>query len=223
MNTVTPSFENLYILLILLPGFITLIIEKSLAHQKESPGVITIAKALLYSFLNYTIFTLLNRPLIYGTIFKNDEGLTQYTINANWSDSLILLTSSIVLGVLIGLFKTKDWHMRFFRWVGITRRTARSSIWLDIFHDKYSRKRIIKEQDEDITGCYVYVILKDERIIYGWPEYFSDDFNDGPALFISKAMWLDEDEELSVEIPYPGILIMGSEIQYIQFHMKQED
>jgi hypothetical protein len=97
--------------------------------------------------------------------------------------------------------------LRIFR---LTNKTSRDSLWLDIFNDKY---RIQNEGH----GAYVKVYLKDGKILYGWPEYFSDQFIDGPVLFLSKACWLGEDGEPLIEIPNPGIMIMGSQIENIEF------
>jgi hypothetical protein len=51
MSEIPGSFEALYILLILLPGFLTLLIEKGLAFQREDSGLMTVIKALIYSFI----------------------------------------------------------------------------------------------------------------------------------------------------------------------------
>jgi hypothetical protein len=81
---------------------------------------------------------------------------------------------------------------------------------LDIFQDKYSEG----------IGPYVIVFLKDGRRIYGWPEYYANEWSNGPILFLSKAGWLYSDggQEKEIEIPDPGILICGSQIMHIQFY-----
>ncbi|MBC8205056.1 MAG: hypothetical protein H8E87_06065 [FCB group bacterium] len=98
---------------------------------------------------------------------------------------------------------------------------ARGSLWLDVFHEKYSLSKDFKER-EDIVGAYLVVEMNDGRRVYGWPEYFSDEFKEGPVLFLTRARWLLEDNE-KLDIPYPGIMIMGSEIKSIQFYFQQEN
>ena len=103
----------------------------------------------------------------------------------------------------------------------MTKRTARGSLWLYVFHEKYSLSKDFKEKRE-IVGAYLIIEMKDGRRVYGWPEYFSDDFNEGPVLFLTRACWLLDDNK-EIDIPYPGIMIMGSEIQSIQFYIRQEN
>ncbi|MGB8657039.1 MAG: DUF6338 family protein [Candidatus Zixiibacteriota bacterium] len=217
MESIPSSFSVIYGLLILLPGFITLFVERLLSYQRQDIGAIFIAKALVYSFINYSLFSVTGLSLISWTIRVTSAQTKEITINPMLFAPLIMLVISVTIGLLIGLLKTKDWHMRFARGIGLTRRTSRTSIWLDIFHDKYSRKKE-KEHPRDGSGAYVSVFLKDGRQLYGWPEYFSDDFHDGPILFLTKAAWISE-EGNETKIPYPGILLNGSQVKFIQFYM----
>jgi len=222
MEPIPTSFSAIYVLLILLPGFVTLFVETSISYQRQTSGTFFIAKALVYSFINYSLFSITGFSLISWTISDISHQARRIIINPIWFDAFVMLFISVVTGLGIGLFKNKDLHMRFARRLGLTRRTSRASIWLDIFHDKYSKKneREIKNR-ENIYGAYVIVFLKDGRRVYGWPEYFSDDYNDGPVLFLTNAAWISDDGN-EVEIPYPGILINGSQIELIQFYMAED-
>lgn len=217
MESIPNSFSAVYALLLLLPGFITLFVERTISYQPGETGGVFVAKALVYSFVNYTLFSITGLTLISWTITEVSTQAKRIAISPTGLNTLILLVISIVIGLCIGLFKTKDWHMKFARKVGLTRRTSRASIWLDIFHDKY-RKKNDNDGTKETEGPYVSVFLKDGRRIYGWPEYFSDEYNDGPVLFLTDAAWISDDEN-EIEIPYPGILINGSQIEYIQFYM----
>ena len=193
MNSIPESFEALYIFLILLPGFLTLMIERTLSYQIADSHVFTLTKSLVYSFVNYSVFLMTQETLVYWTIIENSDEPKQLILNSNPRGFAILLFVSILLGSLIGLFKNKDWHMKFARFIHLTKRTSRDSIWLDLFHDKFQVKKKTKELKEK-TGAYVTVILKDGRNIFGWPEYFADSFNDGPVLFVTDAKWISEDK-----------------------------
>ena len=217
-----PSFQSLYTLMILLPGFVTYFIERGFIYQKNESSILMIAKSLVYSFITYTAFSFLNKPLISGNVTVLENGAKKYTINNDWLSFLLLFLISVILGGVIGILKTKDLHMKFFRKIGFTRRTSRNSIWLDVFHDKYSLKKEQERILQNPYGAYVKVFLLDGRSIFGWPEYFSDDFYDGPVLFLTNAVWIGEEGEIT-EIPYPGILVNGSEIKFIQFKMNKED
>ena len=221
MGAIPGSLATLYALLILLPGFITTIVERTISYRREDISVVFVAKALVYSFINYSFFSLTSLQLISWTATDLPDGTQRIFIDQRWISMFVLLGISVALGLLIGLIKNKDWHMKAARKTGITRRTSRSSIWLDIFYEKYSKKDKKQEIPEGY-GPYVMVFLKDGRRIYGWPEYFSEEYSDGPVLFITDAVWISV-RNRKVEIPYPGILINGSQMDFVQFYMPENE
>lgn len=233
MNEIPSSLSTFYILIVLLPGFVTLFVERSLAYQRQDQGVVIIAKALLYAFVNYTVFSLSGRPLATFSVTTAEKGIQNLSITPDWKGALGLFACSVLLGIVVGFLRTSDLHMIVARAIKLTKRSARNSIWLDIFHDKYRRKSRLVElfnrclmklnlkKQKKTYGSHVIVYLKDGRSIYGWPEYYADDFTGGPTIFLTSAEWLQDDRTKNIEIPYPGILIMGSNIDYIQFYMKE--
>ncbi|MBM4306305.1 MAG: hypothetical protein FJ123_06155 [Deltaproteobacteria bacterium] len=192
MESIPSSFDSFRIFFLLLPGFVSLLVERSMLFQPKDTALFSTIKALVYSFLNYTIFS-----------------FTGLQVTSRWA-AIAMLVIAIITGLLIGYSKSKDWHMELARKFGLTRTTARPSVWLDIFQDKYSEG----------TGPYVIVFLKDGRRIYGWPEYYANEYSNGPILFLTKAGWLYNDgvQEKEIQIPDPGILINGSQIIHIQFY-----
>jgi hypothetical protein len=105
MSEIPGSFEALYILLILLPGFLTLLIEKGLAFQREDSGLMTVIKALIYSFIIYSIFTPFNIPPVTLISSINQDGkYLNSIIKPNWQGSFLLLGLSIIIGLIIGVF-----------------------------------------------------------------------------------------------------------------------
>jgi len=210
-----PTTESaLDVFLILLPGFVTLIVERGLAYQREEAGIVIIAKALVYSFMNYVLFYALASVwkltnIDVGALIFLKEKMVQHTLKV-----LILLVSSVVLGLIIARLKMTDCHMECARHIGFTQRTSRSSIWIDIFQDYYVRK--IKESKPTEHGAFVTVHLAGGKKVHGWPEYYADHFSEGPVLFLIKAKWI-EDANKEIPIPDPGILIFGSEIKYIEY------
>ncbi len=233
MNGIPSSLSAFYILLILLPGFVTLFVERTLAYQRQDQGVILVAKALLYAFINYVLFSLVSRPLAAFDVETTEKGIQKLSITPDGKGALLLLACSVLLGIIVGFLKSSDLHMIVARKIKLTKRSSRNSIWLDIFHDKYRKKsRLIEscnrclkklnlEKQKKTYGSHVIVYLKDGRSIYGWPEYYADDFTDGPTIFLTSAEWLQDDRTKNIEIPYPGILVMGSQIDFIQFYMKE--
>ncbi len=192
MESIPSSFDSFRIFFLLLPGFVSLLVERAILFQPKETALFSTIKALVYSFLNYTIFS-----------------FTGLLVASPWA-AIAILVIAVITGLLIGYCKSKDWHMELARKFGLTRTTARPSVWLDIFQDKYSGG----------TGPYVIVFLKDGRRIYGWPEYYANEYSNGPILFLTKAEWLynDGEQEKEIQIPDPGILINGSQIIHIQFY-----
>lgn len=216
MESLPTSLSAIYSLIILIPGFVTLFVERTISYRRNETGIIVVAKALVYSFLNYVIFSLTSLTLM---TFKSGPVSAQHNQIEYSTDKwglLVILTISILNGIIFGLFINKDWHMRFARYIKLTRRTSRESIWLDLFHDKYIMKS--KEKDTEEAGAYLVVYLKDGRRLYGWPEYSADEFSEGPVVFLTEAAWLTEENDVDGEIPYPGILITGNQIEYIQLY-----
>ena len=95
--------------------------------------------------------------------------------------------------------------MTVFRWMKITQRTARSTIWNDAFQE---------------IGGFVQVGISDGRSIIGWVRDYSDESSE-PSLFLERAAWVvknEQGEELEVKIDGPGILLMKeTSIEYVMF------
>jgi len=219
MEGVPASATAIAGLLILLPGFISLFVERSLAYERKQSGTVLVSKALVYSFLNYVVLSFA-RP---SAISWATAGLwyeeTGTPTRGGGFDALFLLLIPLAIGVAAGACKARDCHMWLARRLRLTRRTSRPGIWMDVFtrQDWGEGKRTPKR-----SGLYVLVFLRDGRHLWGWPEYFSDEWGDGPVLFVTNACWVVEGGE-NVEIPNPGIFVNGSQIEYIQFYTPQKD
>jgi hypothetical protein len=88
------------------------------------------------------------------------------------------------------------------RFLRLTERTSRESVWNDAF----------------ITlGGTVQVGLEDGRMLIGLVDRYSD--SDGErSLFLKNAGWVDQDEETKL-IPIPGAGILITEVSKIKFVM----
>lgn len=221
MSDLPSSTTAIQILLILLPGFFILRIEQALSFKTVESNLDKITHALFYSFFIYALNSIFNQPLVSWTIKAIDAKTQSVTINAE-TGLISLFIISVALGGIVGFLKTHDYHMKIARKLSITRRTSRPSIWQDVFHDKYQQKKEEPKEEEEAKGPYVMVHLTDGRMIYGWPEYFSDDYREGPVLFVTDAQWVLDDGGAK-EVPYPGIMINSSEIRFVQFYLPAEE
>lgn len=202
------DLELLKVLTVLLPGFVTTGIIHSLCVEEVKTDLDKIVRALVYSFLTYCFLTI-TRSVISLFHHKQLPSLdVALTIPKNACDVVMLLSIAVILGLVVSLYREHDGH-RWLRKLKITSRSTRFKIWHDVFIDK--------------RNCDVALVLKDGRQLFGWPEYYSDDSEDG-SIFLTQARWYyyNENNELIDEsVPDPGILIRCADnIDFIQFQFR---
>ena len=199
--------EAFGLLLVLMPGFLCAYVVQALAVRRKQSETEKIVEALIFSLILY-LSTL--RWFSYGLPLSWQEtptGSNVFHITLRWGQLCVLTLLSLVTGILYAAAINHDWIMRVFRFLKITERTSRSTIWNDVFGQ--------------IAG-WVQVGLTDGVIVKGWLAYYSDDPEES-SLYIEQAAWIKEDgtEEF---IDGPGVLItkeMG--IEYVVFlHARNE-
>lgn len=191
------TFQAIQIFIFLIPGFISakfldsLIIRKQ--DQKELSGVI---EALILSMVIYTLYSFTGLP----SPITLDQVKNTFSYNYDTVSFTILLAISIILPLLLAFIANNDLHMRLARVLKLTRKTSRLSIWHDIFYDKKP---------------LVIIDFVDERRLFGWVEYFSDD-PDKPYLYVAQPQWVLKDQYVPTGLE--GILITPEQkISYIEF------
>ncbi len=191
------SSEVVQVLIVLLPGFVTARLIQSLTTRKPQPELDKIVEALIYSFVVYSQFVLVfkRHPLTAVLRSEGDSPSAQgYSLQFVPVDVGWLLVFALGLGLLVAGSINNDVHTRFLRWLRITRKTPRPSVWLDVFH-----------HFQGARAEYVLVELEDGRNLYGWPRYYANTPEEG-ALFLERASWILEDGK-EIPIEGPGILI----------------
>jgi hypothetical protein len=174
---------------------------QALAVRRAQTELDKVVEALLLSFLLY-LATLpsfgYSLPLSWTETGTNTH---IFQVVLHWKQLLVLGISSIVLGVLYAANINHDWLLSLFRWLHVTERTARSTIWNDVFQQ---------------IGGWVQVGLSGDVIVSGWLGYYSDEAADS-SLFIEQAAWIDKDGTERA-IDGPGILITKEVgIEYVVF------
>jgi Family of unknown function (DUF6338) len=190
------------ILVVLLPGFLCARLEQRLTVRRDQGELGQVVDALLNSFLIYVIFAAFTRSFPVSLTSRTTEpGVTRYFIETNLLGLGLLALIALVLGVATSFAANNDIFGRLFRWMNVSRRSWRESIWSDVFHN---------------FGEAVQVELADGRVVMGWLKYFSDQ----PAearLFLERAAWVDEHRN-RIPIDGPGIfLTKESGIQVVAF------
>ena len=85
--------------------------------------------------------------------------------------------AALLLSVLYAANINHDWLMSLFRHLGVTERTARSTIWNDVFQE---------------IGGPVQVGLSGDIRVIGWLRYYSDEAEES-SIFLEQAAWIDKD------------------------------
>ncbi len=129
MEGVPASATAIAGLFILLPGFISLFIERSLAYEREQSGTVLVGKALVYSFVNYA-FVVVARLVFVPCRPAGSVGAAEWM--HTWlrpEDAVPLLLLSFATGVIGGTSKAHNWHMEAAQRLGLTIRSSRTGIW----------------------------------------------------------------------------------------------
>jgi hypothetical protein len=147
----------------------------ALIEREERKELGQIVEALIFSMFIYTIYSFIysRSPVMIDQ--------TQGTITYSYDNTSLLLLGllSIVIPAILSFLVTHDYHMKLARKLRVSEKTARGSVWLDAFLD---------------AKGHIIINFEDERCIYGWPMYYSDN-PDKPYIYLFKPAWIEEDEE----------------------------
>lgn len=179
----------------LLPGFLTAWIFYSLtAHRKPSPFE-RVIQALIFTMIVQALVIILRSILFWG------GGLVNL---GRWNSDIRLIWSVIiacVLGLVVSRLTNNDnLHkaLRKYRW---TTRTSFPSEWYSAFCN-YRR--------------WVILNLSGERRLYGWPEEWPDQPDQGHFV-IDEPEWLLADGSRAPLPWLERILVPATEVQFVEF------
>lgn len=200
--------ETLGLFLILIPGFVSSLILDALVVRKPRSNLSQIIEALVFSFFIYVIVSVsVSSALISIQIYKSGD-ITTYEPIINTSAIVVTAILSLVTPLIISISITNDLHMKFLRWLSVTIKTARHNTWLDVFIDNKER--------------YVFVHLRDERRLFGWPLYYSNTPEEG-LLYLYDAAWVSDEGEYD-DVGGDGIFLVDkSMIESIVFSKLTKD
>lgn len=198
------SIITLKILLLLLPGYLTLIIKENLAEKKVRTDLEKILIILLYDififlfYLGIIIISPILKPFI---LYMKKEDVN--IVGLSFSNAFIIIGISILFGIILALFNNYSWGYKICQRLKITYKTGRHSVWNDVFNE--------------VRGYWVIVYLEEGTRIFGWVRHYSADPED-KCLFIADAKYLGKSREQDIEINGPGVLIPSeAKIKLIEF------
>jgi hypothetical protein len=190
---VPQGLQTLVALLVLLPGFVSARIARSMSAQGQQSELERVIEALIFSFFTYVVYVAIfgaRLPIEWVPVFQVHR----------WR-VVFLAVTACGLGLAWGAVQSKDLALKWLRGMRLTDRTSRDSVWNDVF----SR-----------LGGSAQVGLHDGRNLIGWIGRYSDSGGER-SLFVEQASWVKEDGSL-VGIPGKGVLLTEkSEIEYVMF------
>jgi len=194
------SYEVLNVLIFLIPGFLSAVIYNAVIVRKDKDVFSKIIEALIYSLISYVIASVIAKKSAFILTISTVNNVKRYGLNLENECLITVLLISIVLPLFLGWLNTQNILMKGFHKIGITKKTARDSTWLDVFTD---------------VNKYIIVTLKDGRRVYGWPSYYSNEATEG-MLFLSEPAWIENGEYVDLNIE--GLfLVERDNIDYIEF------
>ncbi len=194
--------EALGILLVLLPGFAAAYLVQLLAARRKRTELDKVVEALIFSLVLYLVtlpFFGYSLPIAWHP--SDGKGADAWQIFVVWPHLLTLAFLALVLGAVYSASINHNWLTAPFRWSKVSERSARSSVWNDVFSD---------------LGGFVQVGMSGGRSVIGWLRNYSDD-DETTELFLEDAAWIDEDGN-EFSISGPGILLTKSlGIEFVMF------
>jgi hypothetical protein len=196
------STESLAIFAVLIPGFVSSTILNMIVVRKPKDALSTLIEALMFSFVVYVVLVGLFRisPVVNpGSLLPATVGEIGKVVNpffVVWA-----LIASLLLPLIVGAVANRDLHMKLFRAIGITSRSSRLSVWLDVFMDQ---------------NRYVICNLSGGRRVFGWPMYYSDG-PEQPLVYLYEPAWINDDGTYT-ELDIHGLFLVEKDgIESIEF------
>lgn len=196
------STESLVILLVLIPGFLSSTILDMVMVRASRESWAKLIEALMLSFLIYVVVGGVLRLSPFAT---SDPKVPQDIEKLRALISPVFLLATLVtatlLPLLMGFVARRNWHMRLLHRFGVTERTGRSTVWLDVFAEQKG---------------YVICNLTGGRRIFGWPLYNAESL-EGPLVYLHDPSWIETNGNY-VSLGVAGILLMEKDgIESIEF------
>ena len=176
----------------LLPGFVAATVFYSLTSHPKPSEVERALQALMFTIVVQAVSRGL---LLIAGLFGSGFFWTQ--------DSQIVgaVLIAVVLALIAVYVSNNDLLHSFFRLIGFTRETSYPSEWYSSFSNN--------------PDCYVVLHLKGERRLYGWPEEWPSQPDQG-HFRLAEAEWLREHERTAL----PGvaaIVVPAGDVEMVEF------
>ena len=192
------------ILIFLLPGFLSLRIDRAIFYNRGNDRFQDLITALIYTFIVILLYTLLIQQLC-GSSYPSltiREG-EKWSIIVNEPLGLLIITLfAMILGLSFGYFKNKDFPLRILRNIKVTKRTYYTSFWYEVMNTREE---------------YVVVLLKNGDELVGYIKQFSNDYEQGPAILLTNSFWRKRDGIDVEDYELRTLLLSFDDIKIVEF------
>ena len=185
------SSEVVGVLVFLLPGFVAAVVFYSLTSHPKPGAFDRVVQALIFTAVGQAITSAI--ILLFVVVFGNAAWIK------DWEFVLFCIVS-VLLAVSTAYVLNNDVAHQFLRRIGITRETSYPSEWYSTFarHE-----------------CYVVLHMKGQRRLFGWPEEWPSQPDEG-HFRIAEGEWLEDDKRTPAE-GVAAILIPISQVEMVEF------
>ncbi len=194
------SSDTLRILVFLIPGFLSSTLLNTLIVRRPKETLDKVVEALIFSFVIYAVVAIAIRETPVVFVPEEVGETTTLSIHYNPKVVVLILALAVLFPLLLGLLTTTNAHMKLLRAVRITEKSARETVWLDVFADQ---KR------------YVIVNLKSGRRVFGWPMYYSNTPEEG-MIYLYNPAWIGDNGQY-IDLDIHGLFLVGEDINSIEF------
>ena len=186
------SSESVAILSFLLPGFVTVAVINTFTSHPRPNQFDLVVRAL--------IFTMLTQAIVEGYLWIHSLFGAKPQPSGS-TDILVSVLVAVVLGLVVVFVSNTDMVHSLFRWIHLTKETAHPSEWYSAFHHN--------------PDCYVVLHLEGERRLYGWPEEWPSQPNQG-HFRIAEAEWIVDDTRIPAE-GVMSIVVAAEDVEMVEF------
>ncbi|MDH4212216.1 MAG: DUF6338 family protein [candidate division WOR-3 bacterium] len=199
------NFTALYILLILLPGFVTSKITSAIVVKKTASELGQVIDALVFTLIDLALFIVITSILKFNLTTITSSSSTSAALVNIQKFVIMIFIIAIIVGILHGWAINKDLYYKLLRTLGITTITGSLDVWNQVFNT--------------YLGCIVRIRMNNNSIIEGWPEYFSDTA-DSMSLFLRDVVIISKDGK---EEKIPALMITNKEeVKLIEFYHEKK-
>ena len=202
------TFETLSVLMFLIPGFMVTLIRDGLVFSGKRDKAVVLVEALIWSFLIYMVLSgFFSVQPVHLVETKSGEK-TSYGIIYSGGAIWLIFATSLAFAALSAWIINNDRLTRVFRFLKITTRSSRGSIWLDVFA---------------VQKRYVIVHLVDGRRVFGWVMNYSNTAKDA-CIYLYDFAWINDDSNAYIKTDSHGLLFFRKDsIDFIEFTNLDKD